>query len=320
MAVWAAVVTLVLAVLVASLFYTERSSFCSTCHEMEPYHRAWIAGSHSGHAECVDCHVDAGWVAHLAHKPIALKEVWDHFFTVNRFPRYAVDVPDSRCVRCHPTVPDKIGALFSHRLHEKKGSCQECHAQTGHAVTLASLAAAGVLKSQVATPAPGGMRPSIAAGHKKVICQGCHDQARMRCSACHQSPHENRGECSDCHVTGLKFVAGHPHRTDCASCHTAPTRHFGAKCASCHTPTVPFAKTVYTHAIGSACATCHQPPSNHFGTGCSRCHKPSIPFASTQLQHPAVHHGYRSRACSKCHPNGYSTAYCTCHNGHPPGA
>jgi hypothetical protein len=81
---------------------------------------------------------------------------------------------------------------------------------------------------------------------------------------------------------------------------------------------VAFSKTKFTHTSNSNCAQCHHAPANHFGTVCSSCHKPSVPFANASFSHPRTHHNYRSIACAKCHPNNYTTAYCSCHNGHPP--
>jgi hypothetical protein len=277
---WGAAGAIALVVLVGSLVYTEQSSFCPTCHEMDPYYQAWTTGGHAKSAGCVDCHVDSGVIAHLAHKPTALKEVWNHFFTDNRFPNYgAVEIPNSRCIRCHPTVPNKIGKLFSHDKHKNKATCKECHAQSGHVVSLASLAAAGVLKADVTTRTVAGMTPSVAPGHKKVVCQGCHNQATMKCSSCHQPPHENRGECSDCHQPGGSFVISHSADSNCAVCHDAPAKHYGPDCHSCHQPSVPFAKTKFTHVA-------------RLGD-----------------------HNYRSFPCVKCHPKTYSASYCTCHKG-----
>jgi nitrate/TMAO reductase-like tetraheme cytochrome c subunit len=317
---WGAAGVIVVLLLVGSLVYTEQSSFCPTCHEMGPYYTAWKTGPHAKDASCVDCHVDAGVIAHLVHKPTALKEVWDHFFADNRFPNYTVDVPNSRCIRCHPSVPDKIGALFSHAKHQNKATCKDCHTQAGHPVTLAALDAIGVLKSGATTHTVNGMTASSIPGHKKVICQNCHNQANMKCSSCHQPPHENRGECSNCHKPGTGFVFVHPAGTDCVSCHKPPTNHFSGDCGGCHTPAVPFAKTAYKHDPGSNCGSCHNAPANHFGASCSTCHKPGVPFKKATFSHPARvgDHSYRSFPCAKCHPNGYASSYCTCHKGNPP--
>lgn len=283
LAAWSAAGLALVAALAATAVYTEQSSFCPTCHEMRPYYMAWRAGGHAVDAQCVDCHVDAGLVAHLEHKPIALKEVWDHFLADNRFPNYSVSVPDSRCVGCHATVKVASKTTFSHDIHASRARCQECHASTGHTVSLASLRAAGVLKAFATTPpVPARLRPSAIAGHIKVVCQECHDQAAMECADCHQPPHDELGDCSNCHKPGREFVFSHG-------------------------------------GSGQDCAQCHTPPAGHFGAGCPTCHSTGVPFEKTVFTHPAAReHGYRSFACVKCHPKGYSSSSCTCHGGSAP--
>jgi nitrate/TMAO reductase-like tetraheme cytochrome c subunit len=282
--VWGSVGFVLLAALAASMVYTEQSSFCPTCHEMRPYYTAWQTGGHATKAQCVDCHIDAGVLAHMTHKPGELKELWDHFFVDNRFPNYDVEIPNSRCVACHKRVAAKSGSTFSHAQHANRAKCQECHATTAHIVTLAALQAEGVLKAAATTPpVPAGLKPTTAAGHKEVSCQQCHDQANMKCSVCHQAPHEPRGECSTCHVPGTDFKFDH-----------------GAK--------------------GTDCSQCHTAPANHFGVDCSACHSPGVPFKDTVFDHPrrVGEHDYRSFPCAKCHPGGYTTSSCTCHGGKAP--
>jgi nitrate/TMAO reductase-like tetraheme cytochrome c subunit len=236
--------------------YTDRPSFCTSCHGMQPFYDAWRDGAHKN-LWCIDCHVDAGYPNRFAHKFVALKEVYDQLFTHATFPNYNADMPNSRCLRCHPDVPTKIAAVgqFSHQMHLSRGvQCATCHATVGHQVTFAALDAAGVLNTNQVTAgntfvgqqfqgAPG--KHSALPGHRPVPCSNCHDQASLQCSFCH----------------------------------TPPASHFGADCRLCHSPSVPFQQ--FTH-----------PPSGE--------------------------HSYRSRPCVKCHPNGYTTVFCTCHNGHPP--
>lgn len=269
------------AVGLATAVYTERPQFCPVCHEMGPYYDAWTAGPHAN-TSCVECHVDQGVIAHGLHKFVALKEVWDHFTKDNRFPTYGVELPNARCLRCHATVRTVGGSRFDHFLHANKAACKECHPTTGHSVTSAALKQAGILTTtDVGAPVPGGLTPSSAPGHIKVSCQGCHDQAKMRCSLCHAAPHEARGECSDCHQPGTRFKFAHPAGTDCVRC--------------------------------------HKPPANHFGPSCASCHTPGVPFASATFRHPATgEHSFRSFPCAKCHPDGYTKAYCSCHKGKPP--
>lgn len=283
LAIWAAIGVVLLLAVAGSLVYTEQSSFCAVCHEMRPYYTAWQAGGHATRADCVDCHIDPGVVAHIAHKPSELVELWDHFFADSRFPNYGVDVPNRRCVRCHATIKIKTKSTFSHKDHEKRGTCQACHATTAHTVSLASLQAEGVLKSgATAPPIPGGLKPSSIASHKVVVCQKCHDQAKMKCSQCHQAPHEVKGECSNCHAPGSQFAFVHG-------------------------------------GSGAACSECHTPPANHFGTDCAACHSVSVPFKNARFTHPSTgEHNYRKFACVKCHPKGYTTSSCTCHGGKAP--
>ena len=235
---------------------TDQPSFCPSCHGMQPFYSAWQVGKHKG-LWCIDCHVDAGYPNRFAHKFAALTEVYDQLFARATFPNYNADLPNSRCLRCHPDVPVRITAIgqFSHQMHLARGvKCATCHATVGHQVTFAALDSAGVLNANQVAPgtafvgeqfagAPG--QHSALPGHRPVPCSNCHDQANLQCSFCH----------------------------------TPPASHFGADCRLCHNPSVPFAQ--FTH-----------PPSGE--------------------------HNYLSRPCVKCHPNGYSTVFCTCHGGHPP--
>lgn len=305
---------------IGATLYTERPQFCPVCHEMGPYYDAWATGPHA-QTSCVACHVDPGVVNHGLHKFVALREVWDHFTRTNLFPNYLVALPNARCRTCHAKVKDALGAKFSHALHATKARCKDCHAAVGHEVTLAALGRAGILKPSAATetPTPGGMIPSAAAGHVKVACQRCHDQAAMKCSRCHTAPHEVKpGDCSDCHSTGAKFVFRHTGDTACAKCHKPPANHASGECFSCHQSLG--ASWVFTHPTSTACASCHKPPANHFGNSCVTCHRVGVPFRNATFRHTGDtgEHSYRSFACVKCHPKGYSSVSCTCHGGKPP--
>lgn len=279
----AVAVVLVGVVGLATAVYTERPRFCPVCHEMGPYYDAWVVGPHN-EISCVACHVDPGIVNHGLHKFVALGEVWDHFTRENLFPNYGVELPNARCVACHATVKDVLGAKFSHTVHAGKAPCKDCHTTAGHTVTLAALDKAGILKPAATDPpTPGGASPSAAAGHIKVTCQNCHDQAKMKCSQCHKATHEVKpGECSDCHVAGTRFLFKHP--------------------------------------ADAACEKCHKPPANHYGGACATCHSVGVPFANAVFRHTGNtgDHSYRSFPCSKCHPKGYASSNCTCHGGRPP--
>ena len=228
---------------------TDVTTYCRTCHEMRPYYDAWTQGGHKTQAQCIDCHVEFGFFPRLAHKFVALGEVWSHVTGQYAFPLPApATVPDRRCVRCHPTVtPKGLPASFSHALHAKQGPCEMCHATTGHDVTAQSLQAAGIYSPQnaaaraqaaTAVVAVAGAGRANVPGHVTVVCSRCHDMAATGCPACHKPPHEPRGDCQLCHKPGPKFVFAHPptnmegwQRIDCKKCH--PVTYTQVNC-TCH--------------------------------------------------------------------------------------
>jgi trimethylamine-N-oxide reductase cytochrome c-type subunit TorC len=221
----------VAALFVGTALYTDRPQFCPSCHEMQPHYDAWAAGPHKD-TPCIECHVAPGYPARFTHKFVALGEVWSHFFGNRSFPlAVAPVVPDSRCVTCHEKVPAKIGS-FPHDVHAKKGGCAQCHVDTGHKVTAEALQNAGVFAPDVVPARIGGKLARVGQGsanlpgHPTVSCSECHDLSATPCSACHQPPHEKRGECSQCHRAAAKFEFSHPSAGEhswksrtCKQCH-----------------------------------------------------------------------------------------------------
>jgi nitrate/TMAO reductase-like tetraheme cytochrome c subunit len=253
-------VAVVAVVLVAAFFgtalATDRSVFCKTCHSMVPFYDAWTVGPHAQHATCIDCHVNAGYPARFAHKFVALREVYDQFFGNSKFPNYNADLPDRRCLRCHPDAPTRVVGQFQHAQHIARGvSCAKCHATTGHKVMFSTLASAGLLNTfnapadkQFVGQEFQGLtgKGSVYPGHRPVPCQNCHDQANLECSFCH----------------------------------TPPPNHFGANCRLCHSnAAVPFSQ--FTHPPSGEhdwrrrpCVQCHP---NGYNTVYCTCHKGNPP-------------------------------------------
>ena len=304
---------------------TELPQFCrSACHEMAPYYDEWAQGTHKD-VNCAACHVDPGEIARFKHKFVALKEVQSHFTGDTKFPRpeFAV-VPNERCLRCHPKVQvNRTG--FSHSEHAARGPCMSCHPGVGHSVTIAALRQAGVYSgkpsavaaletSQVAAVEAG---EANLLGHVAVYCSRCHDMMRTGCTGCHQpAPHVARGDCSQCHLPGLKFQFTHPTgRRDCGvtGCHTVPAKHdHPGVCGDCHS--FPGKSWKYAHTSRSpACVSCHIRPAKHRAGGCGQCHAKS--GVSWAFKHPAA-----SSACNRCHarPARHRSGTCSvCHRTGP---
>ena len=295
---------------------TDQPTFCgSACHEMTPYHTAWSQGAHRNVA-CVDCHVGPG-AERLTHKVVALQEVLAHFRADTSFPRLIrPQIPDARCIACHTNVA-VTATGFDHAAHAKRGPCVSCHARAGHDVPVSALKEAGIYNptTAVATASADTTLAVVDAGaadlngHVAVMCSRCHTMSKTVCSACHTPPHKPRGECSQCHAPGPKFVFAHPDSSaDCASCHNRPTPHpSGADCASCHDQVG--TSWMHTHTAGSDCATCHARPAQHRDGACATCH--TQPGVTWTFSHPGI-----GADCASCHtpPANHHDGVCaTCH-------
>jgi len=126
------VVVFIIAAFIAA-HYTSRSSFCDTCHEMEPYHDSWTDSSHSS-AECRDCHIPPGFIPYVEAKLFSLREVWVHMTgRVDAPLAVTPEIPNESCYRCHETPDDMtLGAVpFSHAEHEDE-FCIDCHVRFVH--------------------------------------------------------------------------------------------------------------------------------------------------------------------------------------------
>lgn len=298
---------------------TDQPAFCRVCHEMRPYNDSWAQGPHQD-VSCVECHVDAGAVARLSHKFVALGEVVSHLQGDTEFPRASVEpIPDERCKRCHKQV-DTGTPDFDHALHAARGPCEKCHPTAGHSVSVAALKAAGIYSGESPRYDESIDASSIAIvdagladlpGHVTVFCSRCHLMTATGCPACHKPPHEPRGECVICHAPGIAFVFAHPeNRSDCQTCHTKSATHttIPGACDDCHKQ--PGVAWTFKHAGESAtCTRCHTRPAKHDAGQCSRCH--SKTGVSWAFSHPS------SSNCARCHKapaRHYGSGCSSCHS------
>lgn len=277
--------------LVGASIATDASSFCNTCHEMRPYYAAWQVGAHGVNAECIECHVDAGVLKRLSHKPAALMEVVAHFSGDIAFPQpEPPTMPNARCLMCHDAPIDTEDAgIFSHADHEERAECGQCHMRTGHDVSAAALTDAGIYDADAAearalsiqgdlVAAPGAGVANVP-DHLAVGCSGCHDMAATGCLACHtvQVPdeHPEGADCTVCHAGFVDWVFAHPILETCSDCHDTPgdtTHERETECVICHvTPD----SWVFEHPDGtSPCSGCHTRPADDHPErdDCATCH------------------------------------------------
>ena len=132
---------------------TSTNAFCASCHEMDGAVKSWRASTHytnaSGmHVNCVDCH--------LPPKDHLLRFVWEKGATGTRdvalhlakrpydakawTERLLKEMPDSRCLGCHPELFSPEMSLEAHIAHSlvlfpedgNVRNCLSCHPEVGH--------------------------------------------------------------------------------------------------------------------------------------------------------------------------------------------
>jgi nitrate/TMAO reductase-like tetraheme cytochrome c subunit len=134
-ALGAAAAVVLIAGAVAGVRYTSQSSFCASCHEMQPMHRGWKNGSHA-RTECYACHVDDTLIGQVSAKANGLRQVYLHFTSKVDMENVVARVPVERCTKCHDMADmGKLGEriVTAHQKHqEAKLECNICHLTSGH--------------------------------------------------------------------------------------------------------------------------------------------------------------------------------------------
>jgi nitrate/TMAO reductase-like tetraheme cytochrome c subunit len=282
--VWAlSIIGVVIVVLVVAAFvtahFTSASSFCGSCHEMEPYYQSWQASSHSS-AECRDCHIPPGALPYVETKLGSFRELYVHFFGQPEAPLAVTrQIPNSSCLRCHedpPPDPDLPTVTFSHEAHSNV-DCISCHVRMVHTT---------VNPPEYQDPAA------------MSSCLECHNGsiAPNNCSYCHTAPHEARGECDVCHSSTSFSTAEASHPFELTGAHA------GLKCTDCHVskPGVETIPGTQLAKADPACVSCH---GDHHGglTDCAGCHTPSS-WQNVDFEHPFPLVGpHAGLACADCH-------------------
>jgi len=295
----ALIVVLIIAAFVTA-HYTSASSFCDSCHEMDPYYQSWQASTHSS-VECRECHIPPGALPYVETKLGSFREIYVHFSSHPDAPLAVTrDIPNSNCLECHEPPPDPSlpTVTFSHDKHSGL-NCISCHVRFVHTTV---------------NP-PYYQNPAAMSS-----CLKCHNGsiAPDNCSYCHTAPHEVRGECSNCHEQQSWTNASFEHPFP-------PTGgHANLTCTDCHVskPGVENIPGTQLPKADPACISCHGDHHNGL-TDCASCHTTegwqNTSFVHSQVG-PHIPSGDKPLQCADCHKSGYTTASCTpCHSGTPTG-
>ncbi|UCE24809.1 MAG: hypothetical protein JSU74_01805 [Candidatus Zixiibacteriota bacterium] len=322
-------------------FQATRSSFCDSCHYMDPYVRHWQASSHAG-VDCVSCH-DYGSF------DLAVSAVKYWFDAYESRPKAVV--PDENCLSsdCHDHQAldqDREftrGIIFKHAVHlehDLRGGqlrCTSCHNQIvqyeddiqGHMVVndkscfVCHFKDAGMGEAITGCDACHGM-PEKTVEHAgfqfdhepylklEVECKQCHVRivtgngavTESKCYTCHVErlkEQYSRSQLHDIHVTEQGI--------DCYRCHSdiehgnfSMTSALDIECESCHLRQHSLPKQLY---MGIGGADTLDMPSDMFTAqvSCSGCHTHITP-EGVPLAHQEKKEASR-QSCVTCHGEGY---------------
>jgi nitrate/TMAO reductase-like tetraheme cytochrome c subunit len=275
---------------------TSHSSFCKSCHIMEPYFDSWNQGAH-GNVQCVKCHIDPGVDSFIHAKLNGLGQVVDDVLhRTSTKPSASVSVLACTRPGCHTVETlnnrkiDTGTFRFDHSKHvgrEIMGltlQCGTCHAHVKGGAdaehfevnTDACITCHLTTRYYNGGPPSPTMRSEVEPVYMKVrdsspasgaVLLGAENKQKAppaSCKTCHNAPTEPfdyHGLTID-HTQFLSFGAA------CESCHrnvtAKPEPIDDAKCLSCHTfgveKMLPREEMHKVHAEGRhkvECFSCH---------------------------------------------------------------
>lgn len=121
----------------AGLKVTSSSSFCTSCHEMQPEDLTFQATSHAKFS-CTTCHVNPGIGSYLQNKVKVISYIGKHLTGKYAQPIVtSAPIPNQVCENCHSSmrqVTPSGDINIPHDKHLKQGiACTACHGGVAHA-------------------------------------------------------------------------------------------------------------------------------------------------------------------------------------------
>lgn len=299
---------------------------CADCHLV----RGRIDPS-PGHDACFGaCHGDLpGPLRRRTARP--LDDDRRRLCTVCHAPAAVTALEEGTATRfeARPTIDADYGLAFSHAVHARPATCEDCHAGPGSAREPGDPRARPRIHERCAECHDAGTAPAMSA------CDGCHRPAYGPATAPHLTPGPYPVDAAFSHR------AHWPHTRACDSCHDAvagagdnalpaPTM---ADCAACHDGTQAFS------TVADTCTRCHQRPRisvrrrdvatevarfshrEHAARGldldCARCHR--LGEGGRPLPPAADHSPCSDAGCHAAEFASLTPTICTgCHVGDEP--
>jgi nitrate/TMAO reductase-like tetraheme cytochrome c subunit len=282
------------------LKFTESSTFCGLCHQMNAYMESWRASSHR-QVSCTKCHYEPGLLNHLKGKWVDGQVSLAYFISGKTPSRPHAEIGDASCLQkgCHKIEnlqKDMVykNVAFSHGEHlgelrrGMKLRCTTCHAQLVQGAHL-TVHEINCFICHYYQAGPKGEEECISCAIGS--CTACHVEPKgdlnIKGWSFNHRKYIARGvTCEKCHINVVQGD-GHVPEGKCVQCHNEPeilstkyTSQFMHKnhvsdhkieCADCH--------TYIRHETGPILTFVHSP------TVCDKCHSEEIHLGPRDLYH-----------------------------------
>ncbi len=248
-----------------------RSTFCSTCHYMQPYVEEWKASAHKN-VECIKCH---------PAQSTAMFAQFVKYITHTYNPRPRAFVSDKACLGCHKGIAKSkavkfMAVSFPHQPHltaDRRGirlRCASCHGSSqraGHVTVdenvcfLCHFKGEGPAETVAGCGACHGAPAGMARHGEFIFDMKAYADAGVACGRCHIEVHEGNGavsqeKCYSCHVSRVDRI------TDTKLVHDRHVEQREIRCMECHDP-IRHGNIKALSVLDVSCESCHS--NLHFG-------------------------------------------------------
>ncbi|MCJ7705742.1 MAG: cytochrome c3 family protein [Desulfobacterales bacterium] len=266
----------------ALLRFTESSTFCGLCHQMDVYMESWRASSHR-HVACTQCHYEPGLLNHLKGKWVDGQVSLAYFLSGKRPNKPHAEINDASCLQkgCHKIEDlqkDMVykNVAFSHGKHLEelrrgmKLRCTSCHAQLVQGAHL-TVHEINCFICHYYRAGPKGDEECISCAVGS--CVSCHVEPKgdikVKGWNFNHRKYIARGvECERCQVNVVQGD-GHIPEGKCVQCHSEPEI-----LTTKYTPQFMHKKHVTDHKI--ECADCHSHIRHEIGPILTMVHSPTV--------------------------------------------
>ena len=287
-----------LVILVGLLKFTESSTFCGLCHQMNVYMESWRTSSHR-HVACTKCHYEPGYLNHLRGKWVDGQVSLAYFLSGKRPSTPHAQISDTSCLQkgCHK-IEDLQGDMiyknvaFSHGKHlgelrrGMKLRCASCHGQLVQGLHL-TVHEINCFICHYYKAGPKGEEECISCAIGS--CTSCHVEPKgdiqvkgwnfnhrkyiargVACEKCHLSVvqgdgHVPEGKCVECHKEPVLLTTKYTSQF----MHQKHVTDHKIECSSCH--------TFLRHEIGQIPTLAHTP------SNCDKCHSKEMHLGPREL-------------------------------------